>query len=547
MIETAAGARPMLLNLDELVFPGRHQPVFAANGIVATSQPLAAGIGVEILREGGNAADAAVAMAAALTVVEAPTSSIGGDAFALVWDGERLHGLNGSGRAPSALTAEVVREHGYDAMPERGWLPVTVPGVPAAWRDLHQRFGKLSFPRLIGPAGDYAERGHPVSPISAWHWQWEVDEEHPKLRGDEVAGFVDLYAPGGRAPRVGEIWRSQEMADSLRLIAETNGDAVYTGEIAERIVSFAEATGGLVAAGDLASHTSTWVEPISTRYRGFDVWEIPPNAQGIATLIALNILEGFDVASLPRNSGDSFHIQIEAMKLAFADTYPHVSDPDRVDVPVAELLAKDYAASRRDLIGERALLAAPGDPGRGDTVFLCAADRDGMMVSYIQSSNSAFGSHVVVPGTGIVLQNRGAEFSLDPDHANYLEPGKRSFHTIIPAFLTKDGEPVGPFGVMQGSMQPQGHLQMVVNTVDYRMDPQTSLDQPRWYWRRDRRVLLEPTVDRPVAEDLHRRGHDVHIWLERDAYGRGQIIWRLPSRAYIAGSDHRGDGQAAGY
>ena len=547
MTDSADAARPVLLNLDQLVWPGRHQPVFAANGIVATSQPLAAGVGVEILREGGNAVDATVAMAAALTVVEAPTSSIGGDAFALVWDGARLHGLNGSGRAPSALSAEVVRERGYDHVPERGWLPVTVPGVPAAWRDLHERFGKLPFPRLIEPASDYAERGHPVSPISAWHWQWEVDEEHPKLRGEEVAGFADLYAPGGRAPRVGEIWRSQEMAASLQLIAETGGDAVYTGEIAVRIVGFAEATGGLIAAGDLAAHTSTWVEPISTRYRGFDVWEIPPNAQGIATLIALNILEGFDVASLPRNSGDSFHLQIEAMKLAFADTYRHVGDPDRVDVPVAHLLAKDYAASRRELIGERALLAAPGDPARGDTVYLCAADREGLMVSYIQSSNSAFGSHVVVPGTGIVLQNRGAEFSFDRDHPNYLEPGKRSFHTIIPGFLTKDGEPFGPFGVMQGSMQPQGHVQVVVNTVDYGMDPQTSLDQPRWYWRRDRRVLLEPTVDRPVADDLHRRGHDVDIWPERDAYGRGQVIWRLPSRAYVAGSDHRGDGQAAGY
>lgn len=344
----------MPLDLDELVWPGRHQPVFAANGVVATSQPLAAGVGVAILREGGNAVDAAVAMAAALTVVEAPTSSLGGDAFALVWDGERLHGLDGSGRTPSALSAEVVRTRGYDAMPERGWLPVTVPGVPAAWRDLHRRFGRLPFAQLLEPASDYAGRGHPVSPISAWHWQWEVDEEHPKLRGDEVAGFVRLYTPGGRAPRVGEIWRSRELAGSLRLIAETHGDAVYTGELAERIVGFAGATGGLLAAGDLASHASTWVEPISIRYRGFDVWEMPPSTQGIATLIALNILEDVDLASLPRNSGESFHLQIEAMKLAFADTYRHVGDPDRVHVPVADLLAKGYAAARRRLIGERA-------------------------------------------------------------------------------------------------------------------------------------------------------------------------------------------------
>ncbi len=537
----------MHLDLDALVWPGRHQPVLAMNGMVAASQPLVSSVGLAVLREGGNAVDAAVAMGAATTVVEPATSSIGGDAFALVWDGERLHGLNGSGRAPAGLSAEIMRRQGHAAMPERGWLTVTVPGVPAAWRDLHARFGKLPFARLIEPARDYAEHGHPVSPISAWHWQWEVEEEHPKLRGDEVAGFTDLYAPAGRAPRVGEIWRSQEMAHSLDLIAESHGDTVYTGEIAERIVRFAAATGGVIAAEDLASHASSWVEPISTSYRGFDVWETPPSTQGIAALIALNILEGFELASLPRNSGDSFHIQIEAMKLAFADTYHHVGDPDRLTVPTVELLSKDYAASRRALIGDRASVAVPGEVRRGDTVYLCTADSDGMMVSYIQSSSDAFGSHIVVPGTGIVLQNRGAEFSLDPHHPNSLEPGKRPFHTIIPGFLTKGGKALGPFGVMQGSMQPQGHVQMVVNTVDYGMDPQTSLDQPRWYWRRERRVLLEPTLDRSVAEDLHRRGHDVSIWLERDAYGRGQVIWRLPSGAYVAGSDHRGDGLAMGY
>jgi gamma-glutamyltranspeptidase / glutathione hydrolase len=535
------------LNLDELVWPGRNQPVFASNGVVATSQPLAAQVGLEALAHGGNAVDAAVATAAALTVVEAPTSSIGGDAFALVWDGKQLHGLNGSGRAPSGLTADLVRKRGHDAIPEWGWLSVTVPGVPATWRDLHGRFGRLPFMRLIEPARDYAERGHPVSPISAWHWQWAVEEEHAQLQGPEFDSFLDLYAPGGRAPRVGEVWRSAEMAHTLQLIADTNGDTVYSGEIAERITGLAQATGGLIAADDLASHTSTWVDPISINYRGFDVWEMPPNAQGLATLIALNVLDGFDLSSLSRNSGESFHIQIEAMKLGFADTYRYVGDPERVDIPLSSLLSKEYAARRRRGIGERASVAAPGNPRRGDTVYLCVADRDGMMVSYIQSSSAAFGSHIVVPGTGVVLQNRGAEFALDPEHANYLEPRRRPFHTIIPAFLTEGGKPVGPFGLMQGSMQPQGHLQMIVNTVDYSMDPQTSLDQPRWYWRRDRRVLLEPTVDWSVAEDLHRRGHDLQLWPERDAYGRGQIIWRLPSGAYIAGSDCRGDGQAAGY
>jgi len=537
----------MQLNLDDLVWPGRNQPILAANGMVATSQPLAALVGLDVLRDGGNAVDAAIAMGVAATVVEPATSSMGGDAFALVWDGKRLHGLNGSGRAPAALSADRLRSDGYESMPEYGWLPVTVPGAPAAWRDLHRRFGSLPFSRLIEPAVAYAERGHPVSPISVWHWRWQVDEVHPRLTGDEFAAFLDLFAPGGISPGVGDMWRSTDMARSLRLIAETNAEVMYSGEIAERIVDFARSTGGHLTRGDLESHTSTWVDPISTSYRGHDVWEIPPNGQGLAALIALNILEGFELAAVPRNSAQSFHLQIEAIKLAFADAHRYIADTDRVPVPTQELLSKNYAASRRALIGDRALLPEPGDPTQGDTVYLCAADASGMMVSYIQSTFDGFGSHVVVPGTGIVLQNRGSGFSLEPGHPNVLEPSKRPFHTIVPGFLTKDGTPIGPFGVMGGHMQPQGHVQMVVNTVDHRMDPQTSLDQPRWFWHKDRSTLLEPAVDLAILEELRGRGHDAKVWNELDAYGRGQIIWRLPSGSYIAGSDHRGDGQAIGY
>jgi gamma-glutamyltranspeptidase/glutathione hydrolase len=537
----------VLLNLDELVWPGRNQPVFAANGIVATSQPLAAQVGIDVLRDGGNAVDAAVAMGAAATVVEPATSSIGGDVFALVWDGARLHGLNGSGRAPTRLTAEAVRRQGHESIPEHGWLPVTVPGAPAAWRDLHERFGKLPFARLIEPAASYAERGHPVSPISVWHWRWQVEEVHPRLEGDEFAAFLELFAPDGTPPRVGDIWRSADMAHSLRLIAETKSQALYCGELAERIVAFARATGGYLTDADLESHASTWVDPIRTAYRGFDVWEMPPNAQGLAALIALNILEGFDLESVPRNSGESFHLQIEAMKLAFADAHRHIADPDRLSIPLKELLSKEYSASRRALVGQDASEPSPGEPLRSDTVYLCTADATGMMVSFIQSSFDGFGSHVVVPGTGIVMQNRGAAFSLHSGHVNVLEPGKRPFHTIIPGFLTKDGSAVGPFGVMGGHMQPQGHVQMVVNTVDYQMDPQTSLDQPRWLWLRERRVLVEPNTNPAILDELRRRGHAADVWNELDAWGRGQIIWRLPSGAYIAGSDHRGDGQATGH
>jgi gamma-glutamyltranspeptidase / glutathione hydrolase len=537
----------MQLDLDSLVWPGRNQPVLAANGMVATSQPLAAQVGLAVLRDGGTAVDAAVAMAAAATVVEPATSSIGGDAFALVWDGERLHGLNGSGRAPAALSAAKLRGLGHETMPEHGWLAVTVPGAPAAWKDLHDRFGRLPFGRLLEPALRYAQEGHPVSPISVWHWRYQVDEVHPGLSGDEFAAFGDLVAPGGVTPGVGDLWRSEDMARTLRLIAETGAETIYRGTIAERIVAFSRATGGFLAREDLEAHRSAWVEPISTEYRGHDVWEIPPNGQGIAALIALNILEGFELSGLERTSAESFHLQVEAMKLAFADVQRSVGDPEHASVPLTELVSKEYAAQRRALIGERAMLAEPGKPGGSDTVYLCTADADGMMVSFIQSTYDAFGSHVVVPGTGIALQNRGSCFTLEHGHPNVLEGGKRPFHTIIPGFLTRDGAPIGPFGVMGGHMQPQGHVQMVVNTVDHRMDPQTSLDQPRWFWHRGLRVLCEPAVEAAILEDLQQRGHDARVWNELDAYGRGQIIWRLPSGAYVAGSDHRGDGQAAGY
>lgn len=535
------------LNLDDLVWPGRNQPVLAPSGIVATSQPLAARAGLDVLRDGGNAVDAAIAMGAAATVVEPVTSSIGGDAFALVWDGERLHGLNGSGRAPARLTAEQLRMRGHEAMPEHGWAPVTVPGAPAAWRDLHERFGSLPFARLLEPAAAYAERGHPASPISVWHWRWQIERVHSSLAGAEHAAFLPLFAPGGRPPRVGEIWRSPETACSLRLIADTGAEAFYRGEIAERIVAFARTTGGYLTETDLESHTSTWVDPIRTSYRGHEVWEIPPNTQGLAVLLALDILEGFELGSTPRTSAVSFHLQIEAMKLALADARRYVADPERAEIPVEGLLSKDYARGRRALVGERAAKPAPGSPAGSDTVYVCAADAGGMMASYIQSLYDGFGSHVVVPGTGIVLHNRGASFVLDPDHPNVLEPGKRPFHTIIPGFLTKDGEAVGPFGVMGGHMQAQGHVQMVVNTVDHRMDPQTALDQPRWMWLGGRDVLLEPAAGVDLRDELRRRGHAAEIDEEVDAFGRGQIIWRLPSGAYIGGSDHRGDGQATGY
>jgi gamma-glutamyltranspeptidase / glutathione hydrolase len=534
---------PMDLNTNP--YNSTRSVTIARRGIVATSQPLAVQAGLAMLQQGGNAVDAIVATAIALTIVEPTSNGIGADAFALVWDGNKVHGLNGSGRAPGALTLDSLRRQGHTAMPDKGWLPVTVPGAPATWRDLHTRFGKLPFEQLFEPAIRYAEEGHAVSPIVSYYWQRSVPL-YTGLNGSEFRGWGETFAPGGKGPKPGDVWASPGHAATLRRIAQTGAEDFYKGETARAIVRFAEQTGGLLTMEDLASHTSTWVDPISTSYRGYDAWEIPPNGQGITALIGLNILEGFGMGDLKRDSVESFHLQIEAIKLAFADAARYVADPEFEDVPTARLLDKGYAAKRRALIGERALQPAPGDPNSGGTVYLCAVDGDGLMVSYIQSNYMGFGSGIVVPGTGVALQNRGANFSLDPNHPNRVEPGKRPYHTIIPGFLTKDGQAVGPYGVMGGFMQPQGHLQMVVNTVDYGLNPQASLDAPRWQWTSGKNIMVEADATPAIVQGLKSRGHNVTVEAPGGAFGRGQIIWRLPSGAYAAGSDKRADGYAGG-
>jgi gamma-glutamyltranspeptidase/glutathione hydrolase len=543
-----------------------RKPLHAPRGVVATSQPLAATAGLAVLRRGGNAVDAALATAIALTVVQPGSNDIGSDLFALVWDGSALHGLNASGRAPAALTLDTLRERGalgaprpalggaqglaVEAMPAFGWLPVTVPGAPGGWRDLHARFGVLPFAELFNDAIFYAEHGYPVSPTVAHHWQRAAGELHPALVGPEFAEWARVFAPAGRAPRAGEPWRNPDAARTLRLIASSDAEAFYRGEIAAAIVAHAGRTGGLISAEDLAEHTSTWVDPISTGYRGHEVWEIPPNGQGLAALLALDILDGFDPgASLE----ERLHRQIEAMKLGFADAHAHVADPEFAPAPLDALLNKAYAEGRRALIGEAASDPPPGDLSRGGTVYLAAADRDGMMVSLIQSNYMGFGSYVVVPGTGFGLQNRGAGFAVDERHPNVVAPRKRPFHTIIPGFLTSGGAPVGPFGVMGGHMQPQGHVQVVLSTVDDGADPQAALDAPRWYWHAGLDVRVEPelldTVEGTAAvEGLRRRGHAITVVEEPSGFGYGQAIWQLPDGAgYVAGTEPRADGTAVGY
>lgn len=520
-------------------------PMLASNGVVATSHPLAAQAGLAVLRDGGSAVDAAVATAAALTVLEPTSNGIGGDAFALVWDKGKLYGLNGSGRAPAALTRERVLQAGNGEMPMSGWLPVTVPGAPALWADLHARFGRLSFAETLAPAISYAENGHPVAPNIARSWAAAVATAKQRAE-PQFSGFLPTFAPGGNSPTAGSRFVSDGHARSLRQIAATNGRAFYDGAIAQAIAAFASETGGLLTVEDLAAHRSTWVDPIGTTYREHTVWEIPPNGQGLAALIALGILEGVDLGRHPRDSPEAYHMQIEAIKLAFADAYRYIADPAYADVPTHGLLDPAYLAQRRALIGQHARTPAPGTPAKGGTVYLCTADRDGQMVSLIQSNFWGFGSGVVVPGWGVALQNRGYGFSLDLAHPNVVAPHKRPFHTIIPAFLTKGEHAVGPFGVMGAEMQPQGHTQVVVNTLDYGMNPQAALDAPRWRVEREL-VHVELNTPRQIIEGLIARGHNVHIEPEPSGFGRGQAIWQIAGGAYAAGTEARCDGSVAGW
>ncbi|MGD7216767.1 gamma-glutamyltransferase family protein, partial [Ralstonia pseudosolanacearum] len=460
-------------------YPTVRIPLFARN-VVSTSHPLAAQAGLRMLLAGGSAVDAAIAAAAMLTIVEPVSCGLGSDAFAILWDGARLYGLNASGAAPRDWSLGYFRRkygedaHGHPRRPTRGWDTVTVPGAVSAWATLHERFGKLPFADVLEPAAEIAERGHAVAPIVAHKWAAAI----PELHGQP--GYAQAFMPHGRAPGVGEKFLLRDAAATLRRIGETRGRDFYEGELAERIAAHAHACGGALTAQDLRDHRPEWVTPIQQRYRGYDVHELPPNGQGIAALAALGILERFDLGALPVDSADTLHLQIEAMKLAFADLYRYVADPRAMDVTPEQMLDDSYldARARRIDMG-RAGHPGFGMPRAGGTVYLSAADERGMMVSFIQSNYMGFGSGVVVPGTGISLQNRGVGFSMDARSANVVEGGKRPFHTIIPAFLTRDGAPVMSFGVMGGDMQPQGHLQTLVRMLDYHQQPQAACDAPR--------------------------------------------------------------------
>jgi gamma-glutamyltranspeptidase/glutathione hydrolase len=526
-------------------YPSQRMTTYGRKGMVATSQPLAAQAGLDILKKGGNAIDAAIATAACLTVVEPNSNSIGGDSFALVWAEGKLHGLNASGPSPASISREKVKAAGHDRIPAYGVLPVTVPGTPGSWAALSERFGRLPLTEVLQPAIDYAENGFPLSPTIARYWQHGYN--HISNQKNELfQPWLDTFAPNGRAPRAGEIWSSRDHARTLRSIAETKAESFYRGELADKIDAHFRQNGGYLTKEDLAAFYPEWVDPIHVSYKAYEIWEIPPNGQGLVALLALNILKGFDFAA--KDLVDTYHKQIEAVKLAFVDGLKYITDPSKMNVSAAELLSDAYANERRALIGEQALLPQAGEPPRGGTVYLAAADGEGNMVSFIQSHAGDFGAGVVIPGTGICMQNRGTGFSLDPGHLNVLEPGKKTFHTIIPGFMTKDGAPVGPFGVMCGSIQPQAHVQIVMNAVDFGLNPQATLDAPRWRWIRDNIIEVEPQFPDYLAQALARKGHIVQRALDSGMFGRGQVIWRDQGTGVLAGgTEPRADGEVAAW
>lgn len=536
-----------------LPYHTQRTPVFARNA-VATSQPLAAQAGLRMLQQGGNAIDAAIAAAAAITITEPVSNGLGSDLFAIVWDGHTLQGLNASGTAPAAWdVAYFERKYGKTTQatkPLRGWDTVTIPGMVAGWMALHERYGSIPLDVLLQPAVELAERGYAVSPNVQYKWAGQV----PVLQ--DQPGFAQAFMPHGRAPEVGELFSMPDAARTLRLIAETKGRAFYEGQVAEQLIAHAHAHGGALSLNDLRQYQPEWVMPIAQAYRGYTLHEIPPNGQGIAALLALGILQHFDLSQYAPDSVESQHLQIEAMKLAFEDVYHYVAAPSAMTVTPAQLLDPSYLAERAKLIRlDQAQNHRPGLPPQGGTIYLTTADEQGRMVSLIQSNYMGFGSGVVVPGTGVSLQNRGHAFSFDPASPNVVAPGKRPFHTIIPAFLTKDGAPVMSFGVMGANMQPQGHVQTLVRMLDYGQNPQAACDAPRWkvncgVWQQGSPhalLELENTMSPALAQALQARGHQVVDVVDPYMdFGSGQFIWKTAA-GYIAASDSRRDGQAVGF
>lgn len=533
------------MEIDSLYYrySSKRTVTYGSRGAVATSNPLAAQAGLEIMKKGGNAIDAAIATAAALTVTEPTGNGIGGDAFALVWAGGKIYGLNSSGFAPELMTRESFISRGLTEVPKYGFDAVTVPGIPAAWAELSSKFGKLTLLECLEPAIKYAREGFAISPTVGRGWKRAYNIFKEEFKTEEYSNWFNHFIPNGICPEVGDVWKSEETAKTLEELGETNCESFYRGRISRVIDEFSKKYNGYLRGSDLEKYKPEWVTPISTNYKGYDVYEIPPNGHGITVLMALNILKGFDFKE--KEDPETYHKIIESLKLAFVDTKKYVTDINKMKVKVEELLSEDYGIKRRKLIGDKAITPEAGDPSCGGTVYLSTADGEGNMVSYIQSNYMGFGSGLVVPGTGIALQNRGNNFSLDENHDNVVEPFKKPYHTIIPGFLAKGNIPIGPFGVMGGFMQPQGHLQVLLNTIEFGHNPQEALDAPRWQWTGGKVVEVESDFPVHIAQALQDMGHEIKMNHSSLFMGRGQIIWRMKNGTLACGTEPRCDGHVA--
>ncbi|MDY0024336.1 MAG: gamma-glutamyltransferase family protein, partial [Candidatus Izemoplasmatales bacterium] len=519
------------------------QATRAKNGVVATSEGLAAQAGLEILKKGGNAVDAAVATAACLTVVEPCSNGIGSDAFAIIYFKNKIYGMNASGVSSRNISIEKVKNLNHTEMPKYGVIPITVPGTPKAWASLIERFGNLSLIEVLTPAINLAREGYAIGHNVGRYFEYAIKHYEEQNKGPEYKHFFEVFKNGDNFYRAGDIFKNEMIAKTLEEIGYTNSDSFYKGYLADKIVSFMEKHGGFIDKEDLLNYEVEYVEPISCKYKGYDVLEIPPNGQGITALMAMNILKNdeFDY-----KDPETFHKQIEAIKIAFSDTMKYVTDPRFMKMNPKYLLSDEYSSLRRKEIEESAKIYSPIDYKKSGTVYLATADKEGNMVSYIQSNYMGFGSGIVIDDTGISMQNRGHTFSLDENHDNCLMPSKKTYHTIIPGFLMKDGLPIGPFGVMGGFMQPQGHLQVIMNMIDFKMDPQAALDAPRFRWDQEKTVALETKFPDSVVEYLKTHGHDILIEKRIGGFGNGQIILKNNNH-YLVGTETRCQGHIAYY
>ena len=524
-------------------FSSQKQPVYANHGVVATSEGLAAQAGLEILKKGGNAVDAAVATAAALTVVEPCSNGIGSDNFALVYFKDKLYGMNSSGYSSRNISIDKIKAMGLNEIPKFGVIPITVPGTPKGWARLIERFGNLSLLEVLTPAIHLARNGYAISETIGSYFDKTIANYQKVNTSKEYTHFFEVFTNHGKTYKAGDVFKSEHIAKTLELIGKTNSDSFYTGELADKIVSFMETHNGFIDHQDLAEYDCEFVEPIHVNYKGYDICEIPPNGQGITALMALNLLQD---ESVKAGSIETIHKQIEAIKIAFSDTLTYVTDPLFMKMNPNYLLSEDYITLRKKDLTDYALLHNPIEYDSSGTVYLATADKDGNMVSFIQSNYMGFGSGIVIDDTGISMQNRGHTFKLDPNHHNKLEPRKRTYHTIIPGFIMKDKKPIGPFGVMGGFMQPQGHLQVVMNLLDFNMNPQAALDAPRFRWNQLLDVSLENSFSEELLKSLKMKGHNVKFEPRGSSFGRGQIILKKGDH-YVAGTETRCDGHIAYY